>query len=286
MPIRLSYSQYDKYCRCPKMYEYSRLYKSRVFNINFFIGNIIHEGLHLTYARDQDLFEKLNKFFEESLEKERKNTMFSPETEQKIVEWRVIIIGMIYAYNMKYTEFMNDHELVHNEKEYIVDLGDGVTFLIKLDNILKNKANRHLVHEVKTTRQLNEQYVYDIQYKVQPACYYYFGRMVGEFDPAGIVYDVLQKPSIRVKKGEEYVDYLDRLEEYYQKDPHAHLHMEKIDQPIIKEVDLIKSIKMVARRIENKEFEKTWKDCGKCEFRKPCFGDDAPEYLLAFERRS
>lgn len=285
MAVRLSYSQYDKYCACPKMYEYSRLYKTRTFNINYFVGNIIHEGLHLTYSKDVDMFEKLNKHFEETLEKERESTMFSPETEQKIVEWRVIIIGMIYAYNMKYKDFMNNHELVHNEKEYTVDLGDGVTFFIKIDNILKNKADRHLVHEVKTTRQLNEQYVFDIQYKVQPACYYYFGRMVGEFDPVGIVYDVLQKPSIRVKKGEEYSDYLDRLEEYYQKDPHAHLHMEIINQPNIKEKDLIHSIKKVAEQIENKQFHKTWKDCNRCDYKKLCFNDDAPEYLLAFERR-
>ena len=285
-PVRLSYSQVNQYNACPKQHWYARRYRSRQFNVNFLVGNIIHEGLHLTYTNTPDLFNELAKKFDEYMDKERETQMITEESEKKLEEWKVIILGMIYAYNLKYAKFMEDHEHVMNEAEYTIDLGDNITFLIKIDNILRNKKTGELwVHEIKTTRELNENYVNNIQRSVQAACYYHLGQLVEGFKPHGIIYDVLQKPSIRVKKTEQYQDYLTRLQQYYEDDPHAHLHMEMISNPGCKAEDLITMIKHVGRRIQAGEVYKTWKDCGMCDFRKPCFNDDAPEWLMQYEIR-
>jgi len=287
MTVRLSYSQIDTFNACPKKHWYSRRYKSRQFNINFLIGNIIHEGLHLTYTNTEDLFNVLAVKFDEYVEKERETQIITEDTEKKLEEWKVIILGMIYAYNLKYAKFMEDHEHVFNEKEYIVDLGDDISIMLKIDNILRNKKSGELlVHEIKTTRDLNINYVNNIQRSVQASIYYHIGQMVPEFKPSAIVYDVLQKPSIRVKKTEEYQDYLVRLQAYYEDDPHAHLHMEMITNPAIKSDELIRMIKSVGKRIEADDAYKSWKDCGMCDFRKPCFNEDEPQWLLAFEERT
>ena len=145
MPVRLSYSQVDAYNACPRKHWYSRRYKSRAFNINFLIGNIIHEGLHLTYTGTEDLFNVLAKTFDEYVEKERATQIITEESEKKLEEWKVIILGMIYAYNLKYAKFMEDHEHVFNEKEYIVDLGDDISIMLKIDNILRNKKSGELL---------------------------------------------------------------------------------------------------------------------------------------------
>jgi CRISPR/Cas system-associated exonuclease Cas4 (RecB family) len=286
MSVRLSYSQVDTFNSCPKQHWYARRYKSRQFNINFLIGNIIHEGLHLTYTKTEDLFVLLAKKFDEYIEKERETQIITEESEKKLEEWKVIILGMIYAYNLKYAHFMEDHEHVANEQEYTLDLGNDITFLIKIDNVLRNiKTGELWVHEIKTTRELNENYIFGIQRSVQAACYYHLGQMVPDFRPKGIIYDVLQKPSIRVKKNEDYQDYLNRLQDYYEADPHAHLHMEMISAPAIKSEELLAMITDVGKRIDIGTSYKTWKDCGMCDFRKLCFNDDAPEWLLAFEER-
>jgi CRISPR/Cas system-associated exonuclease Cas4 (RecB family) len=283
----LSYSRLKAYLQCPKAYEYGYVKKleKNVFNENFFVGNVIHEGLHLAYMRDEDLFVKLAGFFDDELERQRNLTMISPEQEQKLVEWKIIISGMIYAYCFKNGYFIGQHEHMHNEKEYIIDISSGVQFLIKTDNIIKNSAGRVFVHEIKTTRQLNEQYVSAIQNSLQVACYYHLGRKVPEFMPAGIIYDVLQKPTIRVKKTEDYQEYLDRLNDYYQEEPDKRLYMEIINEPRITHDDLIQTIESVASGISDEMFHKSFMNCNQCDYPRLCYNNDAPEHMIMFRTK-
>lgn len=299
MKLRLSYSQLDKYLKCPKMYEYSRELEKRVFNWNFFVGTCIHEGMHYTYNKQENLFAELTFFIDSYIECLRIEHFFSPEDEQKLEEWKVIMLGMIYAYNIKYSDFISRHTLLprieENEHEFLVDIDEFTTFLIKLDNILISDEDYEnqdikiikgdkLIHEIKTSRDLTANYVESIQTSLQVANYFHLGNTIKELGFKGIVYDVLQKPSIRVKKNELYQEYLIRLEQYYQEDPNVHLHMEFIDVPKIKKDELINTIIFVSKRIREKDFHKTWMWCNLCDFKKLCMSDDNDEFMLAYKK--
>ncbi len=284
--IRLSQSSYQMYLKCPKAwdYAYNKRLEKRIFNINFFVGNLIHEGLHMIYKKDEDIFSIMIKKVDEAVEQEREKHLFSPEEEKKLEEWKVIILGMLYAYSIKNGKFIDDHEHLHNELTHNIDLGDDVFFQIKIDNVLRNKE-KQFIHEIKTTRELNENYVAAIKTSVQIACYYHFGKMVEGFNPEGVIYDVLQKPSIRVKKDEAYEDYLARLQDYYEKEPDKHLWTEIVDEPAISREDLIASIKDVAERIKEGRFKPSFQTCGLCDYNKLCYNNDAPEFMMGYQKK-
>lgn len=286
--IRLSQSSAKSYLTCPHQFWYSYILKLQLnmFNDKFFIGNMIHEGMHLSFIKDKDLFEMLGLYYDYSVEKEYEKYLISDEISNKFPEWKVIVLGMIYAYNIKNGKLIDDHEHIHNEKEYIIDLGDDVYFVIKLDNILRRRSDgANVIHEIKTSRELNSSYVNEIAYQVQIASYYWLGKRIAEFNPKGIVYDVLQKPSIRLKKNESHEDYILRLEEYYQVEPDKHLWTEILPEPGISEKELLRSLKYVAAGIRRGDFHKTWVGCGICDYKKPCRNDDAQEYLMPYTKK-
>lgn len=286
--IRLSQSSAKTYLECHKKFWYSYVLGIRlnVFNDKFFIGNMIHEGMHLSYKKDDDLFELLGLYYDYSVEKEYEKYLISPETENKFPEWRVIVLGMTYAYNIKNGKLIDDHEHIHNEKEYIVDLGEDVFFVIKLDNILKRRADgATIIHEIKTSRELNEAYVNEIRHQFQIGCYYWLGKRIQEFNPVGVVYDVLQKPSIRLKKNELRDDYLIRLEEYYQAEPDKHLWTEIFDEPGTTEKDIVDTIKSVAYGIRRGDFTKSFTSCGICDYKKLCRNNDNPAFMMPFTKK-
>jgi hypothetical protein len=289
----LTYSRVDKYLDCPRAYWYMyiRRLQIRKFNWNFFVGHLVHAGLHLAFIKDDDIFNKLDKLYEESVKIERKTTLFSPEEEQTLEEWRIIILGMIYAYCIKYAHFIDTHEHIHNEKElmFFIEVDTEykyIPFRIHVDNIILSKEfQKLLVHEAKTARQLTDNYVWAVQTKMQPAIYYHLGREIVWFYPEGIVYDILQKPSIRVKKNEQYGEYLDRLETYYHDEPDKHLWMEIINEPAIHKADLINTIKYVYEGINNQQFHKSWRTCGLCDYYKLCFADNEDEHIMMYKHK-
>lgn len=282
--IRLSQSSLTTYLKCPKMfwYAYIKRLEKRIFNINFFVGNVTHEGMHLTYRKDDNFFELLGKYFDQTLEQEREKHLFSPEEEAKIEEWKIIILGMIYAYNMKNHKLIQEHTHIKNEQEIILTLAEDLEFVIKIDNILQNTAGEHFIHEVKTTRELNENYVDAIKYQIQVAIYYYLSQMIDGFKPRGIIYDVLQKPSIRLKKGERREQYLDRLEAYYSFEPDKRLWTEVIEKPGFTKEDVMTTIFNVRDAIKEQRFHKSYQSCGMCDFKKLCVNEDSPEFMLAY----
>lgn len=286
--IRLSYSAMKAYLECPKKYEYSRRLTKDMFNFNFFVGNCIHEGMRMTYTGQKDIFNVFGKHVDDYIELQRKAHFFSPEGEQKLEEWRVIMLGMVFAYNNKYMEHIDNMSHIRNEAEYLVDITNDIKFLIKIDNILADKkTGRKFIHEIKTSRELTDNYVYKIQMDLQTSIYYHLGRMVPDFMPDGVIYDVLQKPSIKVKTTEEYKDYLHRLQAYYEVDPNAHLHMEFIDKPLINKGDLIANITDTGYRIQRSVytgyFNKNQINCEFCDFKKLCLDGDQPEDLMSFK---
>ena len=220
MKLVISFSQISTIARCEGQYWYSyvrRLMKKQ-WKQEYVIGDMHQFGIYkLMQGFEVDYAEKrMLKLLDERVKYLRKSFMISSQDEQKFVEIRSTLKGMIRGYAEHYRRDLKIEKHVGNEVDNIYDLCPNVKIRIKMDNIYKVKGKLYL-HEGKAYKYINEDMVQNIRSNLQTATYFHVhnanARSSERF--AGITFDIIQKPSLRKKMGESYRGFLKRLENHY-----------------------------------------------------------------------
>ena len=251
MDLILSYSQIATFLDCRRKYflKYKKNLISKIMNPNFIFGNAIHEGVQFLYKKKSNYLKLTLKNFENEKIKARKNLIVSAENEQKLIEQESVIRGLLPSYQEHYKIFLKDTTHLKNEYEGTYKISDNIKIFIKLDNLVKIKKGLY-IHELKTTKVLNTDYVKNVRNDLQTNIYFYIYNIIESKNKVkGILYDIIKKPGIRLKQNESEVQFLNRLLDYY-KDGQS-FHMEQINIPLLSKDRILEIIKGVGKDIIN-----------------------------------
>jgi CRISPR/Cas system-associated exonuclease Cas4 (RecB family) len=297
MSLHMSVSSVSDFLTCRRLYYYKRIkkYEKTSYNLPFIVGRVVHEGLAAVLAKRVDPKTKKPNAIEimtAVYKKERlaaiKEYVLSPEQLEELDMQEFTTKGMLLAYQTKYGKMIADMKLLGSEVEGAIDLGNDVTFVVKLDNIVKVR-NKKILHELKTTKQITPDYVKRIQTDLQTAVYFHFHNIIWPDEPIEeVMYDVIRKPSIRRKKAsknkpaESKEAFLTRLQEWYKKpDDMSVFHIERFKQPGITEDAVINTVVKVSEEmLRSKDMPSYYQDFDKCH---SYYGERCPYYELCHE---
>ena len=290
MGLHMSVSSVQDWMTCKRLYYYKRIkkYEKTSYNLPFIVGRVVHEGLAAVLAKKSNAIEVM----EWAYRKERREAIqafgLNPEQIEELDMQEFMTKGMLLAYQSKYSKMIADMRLLGSEVEGALDLGNDVTFVIKLDNIVVIRKKK-VLHELKTTKQITPDYVKRIQTDLQTAVYYHFHNIIFEDSKIEeVMYDVIRKPSIHRKKSskskpaESKEAFLERLQEWYKKpDDMSVFHIERFKTPGITEEAVINTVVKVSEEmLRSKTKEDYYQDFDKCH---SYYGDVCPYYALCHE---
>jgi len=291
MGLYMSVSSVQDWMTCKRLYYYKRIkkYEKTQYNMPFIVGRVVHEGLAAVMAKKSNAIELMTEVYK----KERKIAIdtfgLSVEQIEELDMQEFTTKGMLLAYRTKYAKMIADMKLLGSEVEGAIDIGNDVTFVIKLDNIVKVR-NKKILHELKTTKQITPDYVKRIQTDLQTAVYYHFHNIIWPEDPiVEVMYDVIRKPGIRRKKAsknkpaESKEAFLQRLKEWYVKpgDTDSVFHIERFKTPGIEEEAVVNTVVKVSEEmLRSKTKEDYYQDFDKCH---SYYGDVCPMYALCHQ---
>lgn len=292
--IWLSHSMLEIFQKCPRYFywKYIRRLEKIQLNIPFLIGRIWHSALYRLFGKEQNILEKIKKEYEH----ERKQYMqlnLGVEDLKKLQEGAIVVQAMTKAYYNHYQTLLKRIEHVHNEKPFHFRGFENAVVVGQMDNILKDGKQRFL-HEGKSTKGLTPDYVRSIQTRIQAPMYFFMNNEQEEDKFAGIMYDVIQKPTIRQGKKEQYKDFLKRIVEWY--DDHSaenRFHFERIFKPVLSKNDVFNTVRQtlinIRERTEKEHFEQDFSRCldgYECEMFDLCHkGEHRKEVMIQYKER-
>jgi hypothetical protein len=247
---------------------------------------VVHEGLSGVLAKRSDAIERMTAYYRKERAIAVKEFTLSPEQLEELDMQEFTTKGMLLAYRTKYKKMIEDIRLLGSEVEGAIDLGNDVTFVVKLDNVAIIRKKK-ILHELKTTKQITPDYVKRIQTDLQTAVYFHFHNIIWPNEPIEeVMYDVIRKPSIRrktkSKPPESKEAFLQRLQEWYAKpDDMSVFHIERFKTPGITEDAVVNTVVKVSEEmLRCKQKEDYYQDFDKCH---SYYGDVCPYYTLCHE---
>ena len=297
MKLIMTYSLTSAFLECEQRWYYMYVMglEKRQWKEPFLMGTVFQYGIFLLmkhkdlkYAQD-----KMDKFLHEYVKNLRKKFSISTDDERSFVEMKAALKGMLKGYYEHHGRDLEVEKHISNEQEDIYKI-PGAQFRIKMDNIVQYKNNWYL-HEGKAWNYLNSERVNNAIRSFQTATYFYFHndniKDTGYKQFKGIIFDAVQKPSIKQKIGETYRGYLKRPEKYYSdSDSHKKFYKEVFDKPAIVYDDWYHTIITVSdrmRHIINDDYYnrpvKTFVNCSQCDFNEPCYNGNTKRSLLMFK---
>lgn len=281
--LHISVSSLKDFMTCRRLYYYKRIkkYTKTSFNLPFIVGRVIHMGLGYLLEKKPNAVALMTQYFKEERKKANNEFTLSVDQLTKLDQQEYVTQGMLIAYAKKYRAMIRDAQLIGSEVEGALEFGENVTFVIKLDNLIRIRTKK-VLHELKSSKYITPEYVHMIRTDIQTAAYFHFHNMIFEDSKIDeIMYDVIKKPGIRQKKGEGYQAFLQRLVEYYDKPgDEAVFHIERFSQPVIGVDDLINTVfKISEDMLRSKTKEDYYQNYDKCS---SYYGDVCPYYDLCF----
>ena len=258
-----------------------------------------HNSVYYLMSKEEDPEKSVLRSFDEEVKRLRKSLKLGPGDEQKFVEIKAKMIGMLRGYRKKYARDLAIETHVANEHDVIYPLENGLKIRTKLDNIVAVK-NKWYLHEMKAWKSLNPDTVNNVKNSLQIAIYFHIHNQfykktkikgVDKVRPfSGIIFDMTQKPAIRQKTGESYRGFIKRLEKSYEgPDAGSKFYKEALDEPAINQKDVMNTIYESAERMrriyKTGEALKTFNDCGWCDYYEVCYGGMTKENLSLYKSK-
>lgn len=281
MALHISVSSLQDFMTCRRLYYYKRIkkYDRIVYNLAFIVGRVVHVGLAAVLKKQKNAIELMMAEFKKEKAAAMKVFTLSPEQLEKLSMQEVITKGMLLGYQNKYRRMIQDMSWMGSEVEGAIEISEQVTFVIKMDNLVKIRLKK-VLHELKTTKTLTPDYVQRIQTDIQTAIYFHFHNIIWPEEPIQeVMYDVIQKPGIKLKQKESKEQFLVRLESWYDKPGEGKaFHIERFPTPKISADDVINTVTKVSEdMLRSKTKEDYYQDFDKCA---SYFGDVCPMYTL------
>ena len=296
--LKLSYSRVSTFLDCKKKYYWKYVVGIELnrFNQNFIIGNSVHHGVYKLYEGAKNPVLSTKKYFNKERNQLRKDLLVNAKDEQILNEKEPVVLGMIEGYGRVYKKQLKKIKHISNEHHIEYEIEDGIVVTMFFDNILK-VGKKLFVHELKTARTLTPDYVNNIKNDLQSNMYFYLGnRSQGKKKKwlSGIVYDVIKKPSIRMKKTEDKKQFLARLGRYYSGPEAANelFYQDYIEKPMVKESRILETVLGVADDLLKCIKDSTFypNDCfcyvrSRCDYYDICHYGENAETLSRYKKR-
>lgn len=132
-----------------------------------------------------------------------------PEEEAGILPDHALAIVSGYHNHVK-----PDWKTIDLESRFEVHCGKGRRLIGYFDGIIERGGHTYIL-ERKTARVVDEKYLHNLLWDEQASIYAYAAQELG-LNISGILYDIIQKASIRQKKNEIETAFVKRLQEWYQ----------------------------------------------------------------------
>ncbi len=282
--LHISVNSLLDFMTCRRLYYYKRLrrYDRIVFDVAFIVGRVMGIGISALFSKKGDAEKIMLDCYNKEKSFYKKEFVLSEEQLEDLKEVEYTCIGMLKAYRDRYSKLISDSVLLGSEVEGKLEIDDNVTVVIKLDNLLKIRKKK-VLHELKTSKYITQDYVRSIRTDMQHTIYYYIYNMIYEDSPIeSILYDIVRKPSIRQRKDENRQQFLKRLQEWYGTTQDMSVfHLERFDEPLIKKEDMLNTILKVAdEMLKSKTKEDYYQDFTKCH---SYYGKRCPYYELCHE---
>lgn len=282
--LHISVTSLEDFMTCRRLYYWKRIkkYDRAQFSVPFLVGRVVHQGMNYLFEKKPDALDLTKKFFKQEKKVVQNTFTLTEKQAHTLNEQEFVTIGMLAAYKRKYGAMLKDAKLIASEVEGALQFGDNVTFVIKMDNLLRIRQKK-VLHELKTSKYITPEYVKMIQTARQTAVYYHAYNMIFEESPIDeIMYDVIRKPSIKQKKGESYPAFQQRLIEWYDRpDDMACFHVERFKQPLITQDAIFNTIQKVSEEMLRSKDKEDYYECHtSCA---SYYGDVCPYYELCHE---
>jgi hypothetical protein len=283
--LHMSVSSLQDFMTCRRLYYYKRIkkYEKIAYNLPFIVGRVVNEGIAAVLKKKPNALNIMLGVFKKERADAIKRFTLTQEEIEKLDMQEYVTKGMLLSYQAKYAKMISDMKHLGSEVEGALQISDDVIFVIKMDNIVRIRAKK-VLHELKTSKTITPDYVKRIQTDIQTAIYYHFHNIIFEEDPIEeVMYDVIQKPSIKLKKTEQKAQFVERLQKWYQKpgDSESKFHIERFKTPKICADDVINTVDKVSKEmLMAKTKEDYYQDFDKCH---SYYGDVCPMYALCHE---
>ena len=175
-------------------------------------GRLVHAGIQLLIRNKGRVLETIQKMYLRERKDIRKEfPELSTDDEQKLSFQGPVVQGMLAAWKKRYSVFIRETRPIQAEVPLKENIGNNIIVVGHIDDLLINKGKEY-IFELKTAKFVDPQYVRNLAVNFQKSLYFYLRRkMKGGEKLAGIIYNVIQKPSIRLKKKESAKEYVQRL---------------------------------------------------------------------------
>lgn len=302
--IVLSQSSIKTLFDCEKAYYFAhvRNLEKKKFVDYFLEGEIFQFGIFRLMAKDplKKATSGMLKLLASRVQELRKEGLIDSRAEQRVVEIKVILTGMLQAYAARYEKDLKIERHVGNEISCIYPLTDEVDLGIQMDNIVEAKGKWYL-HEGKAWKTLNENVVQNLEKSFQIATYFHSHNnyrkaemevvqgkkkiKIKTKDFSGVLFDAVMKPSIRQKDGETYKEFLNRLSKYYSGPEANNKFFKDVIQtsiPFEKWENTVIEAAERAVRIHKGNAVETFSNCAWCDFYDLCFNGETKANLSMY----
>lgn len=300
MGLTLSYSRMKSMLECEGIYywKYVRELEKIQWKTEFLMGDMHHLAVYRMMVKDKNYEKTVLKAFDDRVKDLRKTFSISIEDEQGLIQNRHELIGMMRGYASKYEKDLKIEKHIMNESDnvYLIPKFSGGKIRIKIDNIVEVNKKWYL-HEMKAWKSLKPDIINNTKNNFQTAVYFWIHNYQYKLNKkhpgkpfSGIIFDALQKPSIRKTKGENYKQYLKRLEEYYDgPESKNKFYKEIFDEPGIPEEKVVNTIIGCHNRMD--ELHKgrdpllSFNKCAWCDFLGPCIEGEKKHIMVNYRRK-
>lgn len=291
-------------CRRRFYYQYEMWLTPKGVAFPLLVGGIFHRALASWYSAGSMEKARLTPVLRgvaEEIREARKELLGEQQLERLEVA-HGMLIGLLTAYHSKYlAEDFERWKFVLVEKQFSYTLPNGWEAQGIIDLVAEDRQSRkgaRWIWEHKTTSVLGEDYVGRLPLDDQIHHYWKGAREALGFEPAGIVYNVVQKSRLRQKQKERFQDFCSRVEADYVSDPGKYFwrgvltipkwSLKAYESELLSASADIDETRKKARVIGSAAYYKNTHHCfqfGACPFVPLCTSNESKEALAMFERK-
>lgn len=217
--MKFNNSRLQQYLTCPRAFKHRYLVGvvAKKRPTYFVFGEAIHKFIEM-YYRTKDAALSLRQV--EQVFKAVDRSLLNREETHELECDMQTALGIATAYPLFYKQDFDEFKNFLTEQTFTIPVGDtGHEYFGTIDALLQDHAGDWWILETKTAsaQTLNDAYFEHIKIDSQVAGYMYGAKhLLGSF-PRGIIYNVVKKPSIRLKNGETLAAFQRRVFEEYTK---------------------------------------------------------------------
>jgi len=292
---RMSHSKKSTWKTCRRKFwlQYGQGLSKREQPTYFVFGRIFHEEIERFYLKGRKCKESLLvKRVTKRIERELKSGEgLTPAYVDALWKMHATLCGMIRGYARTYKK---------KDRVYTVDATEW-TFNVPVENTLwsytgivdlkATKKKKKYLWDHKTTSQMDSKSVLKMSIDKQLMGYAYAEKITTGKAPDYVMYNIIKKPGIRLKKDESDDQFLARVEDEYLSDPNKYFHREviKVSNDKIKEFE--EDFRQVTADIEDTIKNGRWYqdesrclEYGGCPFLELCTGKMCESTMGLYQR--